>query len=377
MARYNCFGDCGDFVNDSLPRVVHVLPHSNISNLFIDRVPSDLPWMRHEFVVTGSPSAVFTRPVGPQVQFIEATSRARKLNWPLRADVQMRFSAADHIVVHGMFSASLPPVLLARPNVLKKTYWVVWGADLHEWKSRLSTTARAQAALRRLVAARCAGVATLTDGDAVDMTRFARIPLTMHRVTYYNPLADAVLRAARYPLPTSIGPTRILVGNSPAPSNRHQEIFELLRRFRDEDIEILTPLSYGRKDDYADSVARKGRTSFGDKFVPLWDFQEPEEYVRTLQAVSVGVFGHHRQQGLGTISALCGLGKKVYIDPGNSVYGALASRFRVERLGSLAGESFSEFQSFPACQAEANRAAYVDSRSRAERPRQWASLLGY
>lgn len=104
----------------------------------------------------------------------------------------------------------------------------------------------------------------------------------------------------------------ILVGNSADPSNNHEEILERLAVFKNKNIMVIAPLSYGKKDN-VDKVVRVGRKLLGERFTPLTDFLPFNEYLKVLTEVDVAVFNHNRQQAMGNIISLLGLGKKVYL----------------------------------------------------------------
>jgi hypothetical protein len=104
----------------------------------------------------------------------------------------------------------------------------------------------------------------------------------------------------------------IQVGNSADPTNNHMQVFDFLRKFKNDNIKIHTPLSYGNKN-YAKLVISKGKNIFGDKFIPMVEFKENPEYLNFLAEIDIAIFAHQRQQGMGNILTLLELGKKVYL----------------------------------------------------------------
>ncbi len=104
----------------------------------------------------------------------------------------------------------------------------------------------------------------------------------------------------------------IQIGNSATSTNNHMRIFEKLQKYKDENINIFAPLSYGEKE-YAEMVIRKGKELFGDKFIPLTEFMPFERYLEFLSEIDIAIFAHNRQQGMGNIITLTGMGKRVYM----------------------------------------------------------------
>ena len=112
---------------------------------------------------------------------------------------------------------------------------------------------------------------------------------------------------------------RIIVAHSAHPASLHIESFHLLEHLNDDDIEIICPLSYGIPE-YRDKVIAEGRRIFGKKFIPLTEHMDKGEYIELLNTCDVGVYITRYQQGMGNISLLLRLGKKVYIREDNSMW---------------------------------------------------------
>jgi hypothetical protein len=60
-------------------------------------------------------------------------------------------------------------------------------------------------------------------------------------------------------------------------------------------------------------VAAKGKNMFVEKFIPLTEFMDNEKYIQFLNNIDVAIFAHNRQQAMGNIISLLGMGKKVYM----------------------------------------------------------------
>ena len=104
----------------------------------------------------------------------------------------------------------------------------------------------------------------------------------------------------------------IQVGNSADPTNNHIEILEILKKDKQKNIKIYAPLNYGDQN-YANNVISKGKEIFGNKFVPITKFMPINLYHEFLTDIDIAIFAHKRQQAMGNIITLLGLGKKVYM----------------------------------------------------------------
>jgi hypothetical protein len=109
----------------------------------------------------------------------------------------------------------------------------------------------------------------------------------------------------------------ILVGNSADPTNNHFEALDRLAKFKDENIQIYAPLSYGDKK-YARKVIDYGNSIFGDRFIGLNEFIKYEEYIVFLKKIDIAIFNHQRQQAMGNTICLLAMGKKVYLREGTT-----------------------------------------------------------
>ena len=109
----------------------------------------------------------------------------------------------------------------------------------------------------------------------------------------------------------------ILVGNSASDTNRHEFAFNKLSKIGLKDLKVIVPLSYGDLE-YRDKILKIGKEIFGSNFYPLLDFLPYEDYLNIIYNIDIALFAHNRQQGMGNLIQLLGLGKKVYLNPETS-----------------------------------------------------------
>ncbi len=94
--------------------------------------------------------------------------------------------------------------------------------------------------------------------------------------------------------------------------NNHIEVLEKLKIYKNEDIKIFVPLSYG-DNNYAKEVILKGKNIFGDKFISITELMPLEKYLEFLSQIDIAIFNSNIQIAMGNIITLLGLGKKVYM----------------------------------------------------------------
>ena len=136
----------------------------------------------------------------------------------------------------------------------------------------------------------------------------------------------------------------IQIGNSSDPTNRHFEIIDLLSKFKDEKIKIYAILSYGDKI-YGQKVNEYGKKIFGNKFFGIFDYMSRDKYWNYLKDIDILVFNHQRQQGLGNISMLSFLEKKVYLRNDTSSWEYLTEDIglKLNSFEKIKNQTFKEF----------------------------------
>lgn len=116
-----------------------------------------------------------------------------------------------------------------------------------------------------------------------------------------------------------INGNNILIGNSASYTNNHLDIFELLEDLTIENREVIVPLSYGYKK-VVNAVVRKGKEIWGDQFHPLLEYQERNDYNKTLLSCNVAIMNHLRPEARGNVFTSLWLGAKLYLNEDTIFY---------------------------------------------------------
>ena len=187
------------------------------------------------------------------------------------------------IIVSGWILSGKAKVFLLLSGLISKTYLHFWDVNFDEIGTFRTNIFRPKKALRKFVyhqmIKRAAGIINLIDGDhAAIMHTFPNH--TKHFVAEMpgDPLEKIDFEAFRSNKIQSAH-HRILVAHSAHPGNCHIESFHMLEHLKNEDIEIICPLSYGIPE-YRDKVIAEGRRIFGEKFRPLTEFMQKEDYIQ-------------------------------------------------------------------------------------------------
>lgn len=219
---------------------------------------------------------------------------------------------AERIYVHSLFSMKIVLLLFLHPWLLKKCYWVIWGADLYAYRKTKTLKYRIKEFFRAPVIRRFGNIVSLVEGDYHLAKQWYGARGKYCKGSYGSTIVKADLDALPPVERTENHPVVIQIGNSADPANQHIEVLRQLARFKQENLQIIVPLSYGDLS-YAKTVIEAGVELFGDKFRAITDYLSPEAYSQMLNEVDIAIFNNDRQQALGNISILLYLNKTVYI----------------------------------------------------------------
>lgn len=280
--------------------VVHVMFSEKFTESFIEFMSDHFSTNDHLYLIRPT----FSYPVPSKKNVIFLKNRFLKaLNY-------FKFlRSADKVIIHGLVDFDLMIFLLIYPRLLKKCYWVMWGGDLYvhnqeskDWRWKVKEL------IRQAVISRIGHLVTYVPGD-VELAR----QWYGARGEYHECLMYPSNLYKDYSVPAKQGKSlNLLVGNSGDSSNNHFEVFDKIDLDQGEDFKIYCPLSYG-DENYIQSVVSKGNEMFGSKFIPLLDFMPFAKYLELLGQIDIAIFNHKRQQGMGNIITLLGLGKIVYM----------------------------------------------------------------
>lgn len=229
------------------------------------------------------------------------------------AKLVKQLHSARKIILHGLFDIRVVLILALFPWVLPKCHWVIWGGDLYQFTKAGNTwQSQVKEALRRFVIQRIGHLLTYIKGDVELARKWYGAKGKHHEcIMYLSNVVDPKLTLEPQAAPGHDG-LNILLGNSADPSNNHIEALERLLQFKEQDIKIYAPLSYGDQN-HARKVISQGTEWFGDKFIPMTEFMPFEQYLGFLKSLDIAIFNHQRQQAMGNTITLLGMGKTVFM----------------------------------------------------------------
>jgi hypothetical protein len=283
-------------------KFLHICSNEKFINSFIEFINTEFNSEEHYFIVIQDKQ--FNIITGKNINTINS------VQYNVRY-LKTMMNKSEKIFFHSLINDHLIYLLFFNPKLLNKSYWMIWGADLYRYLNRhYGIKNYLKHLIFKSVVSRISGLITHIKGDF----ELAQKWYGARGNYYYSFMYPSNLSKTYSDVTSVIKDDKIYVqlGNSADPSNNHIEILEMLKMFRDHDIKIICPLSYGNKD-YSRQVVEYGEKIFHDKFIPIIDFLPFDEYLNILAKIDVAIFNHKRQQAMGNITTLVGLGKKVYI----------------------------------------------------------------
>lgn len=220
---------------------------------------------------------------------------------------------ADKVIVHSLASPFLLLLIALSPSIGNKIHWVIWGKDLYFYQmlEKPRIYHKIYEALRIKAIGRIKIVTSSLREDYELAEKWYHIKADNIEVIPLYPYAFDLTVSEDKP-DNSAGYT-VLLGNSASHTNNHIGALETLSHNKENIKKIVCPLSYGGNKSYVRHVMQMGESLFGDKFTPLVEFMEKEQYFELLRTVDIGVFNYSRQEGLGNIWSLMLSGKTIYM----------------------------------------------------------------
>ena len=286
--------------------ILHIFPQEKFTNDFINFINKNFSVDEHIFYIVKTKQKYDEIPQYSNVLYLDENIKR----------FQCDKRKASLIILH-QFNLKVVFKYLGKKRYLKNICWIPWGCDLYD-KEELQKSIKGyfKFLLKKYFIRRINAVATLVPGDQDVLKKNYGFNNHLYSARYgfYNEDTFQV---------NSFTPNHnfcnILIGNSASDTCDHIMIFKLLKELSSCNVNIYCPLSYGDKE-YANSVSKVGFEIFGSKFHPITEFIPYEQYLCLLKKMDVGIFAMERQQALGNINLMLGLGKKIYINSNSTMW---------------------------------------------------------
>ena len=274
----------------------------------------------------------------------------------------------DYIVFHSLFiNGPLLKKMAMTSRIRKKIVWIEWGYDLFDWKVKVnSIRARAYRYYGRIIRSRCNSfVAILPNDIEYYKKRFPKATAEIFTAPYCGPdipdhLKNHTERCQLTESRNSGEPIYIQIGNRAYRKLNHMKVLDQLARFKDENIKLLIPLSYGSTK-YADMVQSRAEELFPGKTICLREFMPEKEYFELLNRVDIAIISSHRQIALGNIYCFIINNAKIYMPEQSELFSFFTEKgVPIQKCEDLDGCTFDELISDYIIEDEDAYNSYID-----------------
>ena len=267
--------------------------------------------------------------------------------------IREEMDKADIIIWHGiMFGAKRALIPLLFKKYMRKSVWVMRGIDLYNWrKSGKGIKTQLINRINYLCRKGMPNVVAIFPTDIeVYRKQFGKRAKVFSLPYPMSESAFETMEEYRGTGPRANGKLYVQVAHNAYAFNNHLEILEQIKGFKDEDIRVIIPLSYGndwynKVNGYVESVRSRSVGYFGSKAVILKHLMPPDEYSDLLCNVDVSIYNSARQNGLGNILRSLYIGNKVYLSRQNPLYHFFREQgidvYETERISEQSYEEFS------------------------------------
>ena len=355
-------------------KIVHVISNEKFTNGYVSLMKNFLTEYEHHFVIYNVNNNLRLEPDMQSGNYIYPISIKRELLTDKK--IISLLEECDKVILSGLNRIQVYGVFWSR-KIWKKTYMQFWGGDFYRYRNKRKEWVfliEKYTLIRCLN--KCRGVITILEDDYDELRKILPFKDKPH---FEAPVTSGPKEEIKYVSKRENGakpqfPVKILLGNSAAEENRHEEIFEILAKYKDESFVVYCPLSYG-KEEYKNHVIQSGKDILGDKFVPITQFMERQKYNEFLEDIDIAIFNNDRQQALGNINILSAMGKKIYLREGTSMWRKYRRvGFVFNSIDDLKREAFEEFIKIDPASVEINKTMKLETiETRVEK---WRKILG-
>lgn len=263
----------------------------------------------------------------------------------------------NKLIIHFLnFKTSQMFKLLFNEDFFNKTYWVAWGADLYQWEKKCdgNILTKFKLKIKNKISYKFKQKIKCFVGifppDIEFFKKEFRSDAKTFYATYVGGLYNSVYKK-EYKLETIEEKKyrneyiNIQIGHSSTKILNHIDVLKELSKFKDENIKIYIPLSYGDRE-YGDLIEKEAQSIFGKNAIILRDMMDKDSYFELLSTIDIAIYNTHRQIGLGNISPMLYMKKKIFIPKGTVMYDFYKSYdINICNYEEIKNMSFNEFSS--------------------------------
>ncbi len=280
---------------------------------------------------------------------------------------------SDKIIYTGVWMSNKCAIKYFFSHLYKKTFFHFWGGDFYYFRNPINSIKKLL--IRKIfyfMFRHAAGLVFLIDGEYEKFYEYTKIS----NKVYIAPMCGLMYDYSKFreSYNNTCEQINVLIGNSSMRTNHHAEVFQMLKHLS-QNIQIYCPLSYGEPE-YQDEIISLGEKIFRENFHPIKKLMSKEDYLKFLAKMNIGVFYNDRQQAMGNISLMLGLGKKVYLREGTSMWDAFKNKkYKFFSVNNLFDISLRDLLSFDKNDMINNITIFEDPNKLVKYKQAWYNVL--
>lgn len=338
-----------------MKKIVHLITHDKFTADYINFMKTYLKDYHHTFCITVYSCSKDETIDGKLINEENIIRYSGRKKMAFSRNIRAILKEADKIIVSGIFGQE-NFIFYWPNNILKKVYLHYWGGDFYQMRTTipLSLKTRQQWINRQhLISCFKRSGGAIFFHIETEYEEYKKITGITKKIVFsaampYNSKKNDLCKKYRNTLTSKTNAEiKIIIGNSATESNEHKFVFELLQHLKNENIEIYCPLSYGNEK-YRNEIIFLGKQVFGDKFHPVLEWMNADQYIKFLSTFDIAIFGNNRQQAMGNIDTLLRMGKKIYLQTNTSMYQYfIKTGFKCYDIEAIRYTTIDELISFP------------------------------
>jgi len=342
-------------------KILHIIPESMQLEQFMVFMEDYYDDITHDFIITdfgGSGEATRIKEHFFNKYNIIEISTFRIKDVPTLCKRLRKSKEYDNIIFHSLYLNYLLLALLFNIKAVRRATMIVWGIQdggpftVPEAKSIYKIHGWLYEKLRSFIIPEFRYICTMIESDYKKVKKLYNVKGGNKKSGYImgkleNDEIDAKKRKDS---------VNIQVGHAGFELTFTIEALEALRKFKDENIRVFSPLSYGN-DNYISEVIQKGKEIFGSKFISITKQISHENYVKFVSYMDIYVHNATGQMGLANIDTHIANFNKLYLNEKGVVYSDLKETpgYHMSRIGDICNQSFEEFAYCDSEQAKENK----------------------
>ena len=357
--------------------IVHVIQRSVFLKMYLDLLDHTSDSTIHRFIIYGNDwhQGLESYPeYESKYTFINIQSPDSRLNirkiWS--SEVRHLLKESNMVIIHALHTEAII-FLLQYPTILHKSILRIWGEELI-WKkyhkiSDIFIQHMKYVVKKQIIRRIKYIISTKTEYDVIKK--------------YYNSDAIHVDGAMTYKYNSLMPglpmqpPVNIVVGHSGFETGNHIEILDILKKFKNEDINIYIPLSYGGTPEYISQIKSFAKLNYSpEKIHFLTEFQDTTKYELLLRKMHIGIYNAENQTGLGNISILLSNGAKLYFnDKGLNIKIIRDRGYICNAVSEIKSTRFTDFVKLDEAVQNHNINNYVIENNEEKKIREWNDVF--